>query len=303
MAHCAACGATLSRRPILVGVDRLYRTRGQFEVRCCATCGSGVTFPLVPPDELSRFYPPEYLAHSATSGAIVSRISRLIVDEQIRRALRSSPLSSIARLPPGNAVDVGCGRGDLAGALVSRGWRVVGVEPSISACDTAAAKGVDARVGTLGTVFLEKGVYDAAIFQHSLEHTDDVHRDLRAVRAALRLGATIVVTVPNFDSWQRRKFGDRWFHLELPRHRVHFTRKGLGYALDRAGFEVSFFTTSTSSVGLPATIQYKLFRRCLFPSGLAFRVAAGLCVLQLPLARLLDRAGADQLHAVARARG
>ena len=61
-------------------------------------------------------------------------------------------------------------------------------------------------------------------------------------------------------------------------------------------------TSSTSTVGLPATLQYALFGRCLFPGGLPLRVAAGLCVFVLPLARLLDRlgGGGDQLHAVAR---
>ncbi len=60
--------------------------------------------------------------------------------------------------------------------------------------------------------------------------------------------------------------------------------------------------TSTSTVGLPATIQYRLAGRCLFPDGLPLRVATGLCVLTRPLAVLLDRigGGGDQLHAVAR---
>ena len=51
---------------------------------------------------------------------------------------------------------------------------MTGIEPSPAACRTARARGVDAREGTLGDVTLESGAYDAAIFRHSLEHTDDV---------------------------------------------------------------------------------------------------------------------------------
>jgi hypothetical protein len=60
--------------------------------------------------------------------------------------------------------------------------------------------------------------------------------------------------------------------------------------------------TSTSTVGLPATIQYRLAGRCLFPDGLPLRVATGLCVVSRPAGLALDRigGGGDQLHAVAR---
>jgi hypothetical protein len=55
-------------------------------------------------------------------------------------------------------------------------------------------------------------------------------------------------------------------------------------------------------VGLWASVQYRVWGRCLFPEGLALRVAAGLCALGLPLATLADRlgGGGDLLHATAR---
>ena len=61
--------------------------------------------------------------------------------------------------------------------------------------------------------------------------------------------------------------------------------------------------TSTSSVGLPATLQYAIAGRCLFPGGMGLRIASGLCVLTVPLARLANRigGGGDQLHVVATA--
>ena len=144
-------------------------------------------------------------------------------------------------LPVGHAVDVGCGRGDLAGLLVDRGWRVTGVEPSASACRAARRRGVDARQGTLHDVELDSGAYDAAIFRHSLEHSADLAGDLATVVRALKPGGLVLITVPNFECWQRRRFGNRWYHLDLPRHRVHLTTPGLRAALNRAGAEVESF--------------------------------------------------------------
>jgi SAM-dependent methyltransferase len=231
---------------------------------------------------------------------VTSGVSFVIRWWQGRRSLGTAPLRTLHDLPPGRAVDIGCGRGDLGGLLVRQGWQVTGVEPSASACQAARRRGVDARQGTLADVDLESGAYDAAIFRHSLEHSADPPGDLATVVRALRPGGLVLITVPNFGCWQRRRFGSCWYHLDLPRHRIHLTAPGLRAALNRAGAQVASVATSTSSVGLPASVQYRLAGRCLFPGGLGLRIASGLCVLVLPVAWVLDRAlgGGDQLHVV-----
>ena len=179
---------------------------------------------------------------------------------------------------------------------------MTGVEPSSEAAENARARGVDVRVGTLAEVELEPGTYDAAIFRHSLEHTPDPLYELRSIRDALTPAGLVVITVPNFANWQARRLRSRWYHLDVPRHRTHFTEYGIACLLDRAGFELIDLRTSTSAVGLPGSVQYVLAGRCLFPEGLALRVAIGLCALVLPLSLVADRVGGggDQLHVLAR---
>jgi SAM-dependent methyltransferase len=53
--------------------------------------------------------------------------------------------AEVADLPPGRALDIGCGEGGDALWLAGRGWRVVGVDVSQVALDRAAA-----RAGELG---------------------------------------------------------------------------------------------------------------------------------------------------------
>jgi SAM-dependent methyltransferase len=276
-------------------------TPGAFEVVVCPACGSGTTQPPVTPEQLGALYPEVYGPYAEPAG-VIAAVSHVIRAAQGARALRRFPLAAATGQ---RGLDVGCGRGDLAAEFVKRGWTMTGVEPSENACAAARARGVDARAGTLATVALEPSAYDFAVFQHSLEHTLDPRGDLATVAAALKPGGAIAVTVPNFASWQARRFKDRWFHLDLPRHRTHFTPAGLDAALTRAGLRAERIDTSTSAVGLPGTVQYALAGRCLFPSGLKLRVAAGLAALALPLARALDRrrGGGDQLHAVARRAG
>lgn len=45
-----------------------------------------------------------------------------------------------AALPPGTAIDIGCGTGDSAIYLASHGWQVTGVDVSAKALEKAAAK-------------------------------------------------------------------------------------------------------------------------------------------------------------------
>jgi SAM-dependent methyltransferase len=304
---CLACGSPAPPAERFAGHDRLHGVDGEVEVQVCAECGSGTTNPRVADPDLGALYPQAYSPYGdagrggGVAGGVVATLSRLIRARQGRVALRTFPLSVLAGRSPGRGLDVGCGRGDLAAQLGSAGWSMVGIEPSPAACEAARARGVDAREGTLSTVGLEPAAYDLVVFQHSLEHTDDPRGDLERVAAALAPGGIVVITVPNFGSWQARRFRSRWFHLDLPRHRTHFTRRGLERVFARAGLQPQRIATSTSTVGLPATLQYAIAGRCLFPGGLALRVAAGLCVLALPFARVADRigGGGDQLHAVA----
>lgn len=46
--------------------------------------------------------------------------------------------------PPGRALDLGCGRGQYAPALLARGWELVGVDDVPRAIDAARAQGLDA---------------------------------------------------------------------------------------------------------------------------------------------------------------
>jgi SAM-dependent methyltransferase len=259
--------------------------------------------PLLTDEELGALYPGEYGPHDNSRMILPLRaISWAIRRRQARAAWRDEPVRALHAHTPGRGLDVGCGRGDLDVMLADHGWRMTGIEPSPDACSAAGARGVDARCGTLATVALQADAYDAIIFRHSLEHTNDPVDDLRRVVGSLAPGGLLLVSVPNFGCWQAKRFASHWYHLDLPRHRTHFTERSLRLAIEAAGMECLTVTTSTSALGLPGSVQYRLLGRCAFPGGLSLRVASGLAALTRPLARLLNKltGGGDELHAVAR---
>jgi SAM-dependent methyltransferase len=302
-ARCPACGGALSG-PRYDGRDRLHGLPGAFSIARCETCGLGVTLPVVEAARLPSLYPSAYATYETLPKGVVGLLSRTADRALRRQALRSPPLALIASRPPGRLLDIGCGRGDLGSWFIRRGWSVVGIEPSAQACAVARQRGVDARTGTLETVELERHAYDAVVFRHSLEHVPDPVADLRRAREALRDGGVAIVSVPNFGCWQRRVFGGRWFHLDLPRHRVHFDAGSLRATLTLAGFSGIETLTSSTPTGLPASVQYAIAGRCLFPEGSKLRIAYAVCELTAPLSWLANRlgGGGDVLDATAYAR-
>jgi SAM-dependent methyltransferase len=294
-AQCLACGAALSGAPVLVGRDLMHGVPGTFEIMECPVCGSGTTLPIVGAEEIAAYYRDEYAPYALPRGPLAAVMSAVQRGRDGR-----FPLRELRHTASGTLLDVGCGRGDLAASWIAAGWQVVGVEPSPEACATAHARGVQTLTGTLDTVTLGPESVDAAVFRHSLEHVLDPGLDLRRVHAALRPGGRVAVIVPNFGSWQRRAFGDRWFPLELPRHRTHFTAAGLRSALEQAGFVGVDVRAATPFITTVWSLQLRLFDRCLTTRGAAllagYLLSAPVSLLMRPVDHRLG--GGDFLHAI-----
>lgn len=295
---CPLCGSPPADPCMVSTPDRLRGTPDSFCVALCSDCGCGWTLPPASDDELASFYPDSYGAYRVEVG-VLGRVQRAGLHVLLDHALTHPPLCWLSRMPPGTLLDVGCGRGDLAGAFVRHGWRVVGVDPSPSACELARTRGVDARVGTLETVALDTESFDGVVMTHSLEHVPDPLGELARIHRLLRPEGLFVISVPNFDSWQRERFGADWFPLELPRHRTHFTPRSLELALAREGFDVASISTgSDNGFALLATLQYKLAGHLVLTRGPAVWATYAFWPVNLAVDRL--RGPGALLHAVAR---
>jgi SAM-dependent methyltransferase len=148
-------------------------------------------------------------------------------DKMLRRTRSTLASRLLRRLPPGPVLDVGAGDGTLVEAFVRRGREAVGVDPY------ASKNHPHVRAAELEEI---TGDWSAVIFWHSLEH---LRQPVRALRHAAKLvppGGVLVVAVPNAASLQARSFGDRWLHLDLPRHLVHISPPALLSTLEALGF-------------------------------------------------------------------
>ena len=301
MTPCAACGEPLPEQPGLRGFDRLYGRGGDYSVAVCAACGSGRTLPLVSSEELASFYPAEYDAHGLPANPLLRSLAGALSERRYRRAFSTEPWRALLQRSPGRLLDVGSGRGDLGVFLGRSGWQVTGLEPSPGAVAEARDRGILAEQGTLTDGTPREGGYGALVFNHSLEHVVEPLDDLSVAFELLEPGGLVLVSLPNFGSWQARQFGARWFHLDLPRHRTHFTERGLEALFRRAGFTRIRTASATSADGLPMSLQYRLLgrRRLACGAGRYASIAATLGLVPLTVVAGKVAGDGDLLQAVA----
>lgn len=152
------------------------------------------------------------------------------------RRQRAAFVRSVAA-PPARVLDYGCGNGAFAGYMAHAGYESVGLEP-FSLGTTARSGNLTLMQAPLEEAAAELGTFDVITLWHVLEHVPAPVDVLQKLKALLRPGGTLVVSVPNLASWQGALFGGAWFHLDPPRHLVHFERDTLRDCLGRAGLRV-----------------------------------------------------------------
>jgi SAM-dependent methyltransferase len=139
---------------------------------------------------------------------------------------------------PARLLDVGAGRGRFVLAARAAGYEASGIEPSLRGAEAAAAAGAPVQQVTLEQATIEPGSLDAVTLWHVLEHLEDPGEALERIGRWMAPGAGLLVGVPNLASLQAQLGGERWFHLDVPRHLTHFTPLGLTRLLEEAGFSV-----------------------------------------------------------------
>jgi SAM-dependent methyltransferase len=140
--------------------------------------------------------------------------------------------------PPARMLDAGAGQGRFVAAALAAGYDAFGIEPSLRGVQRAEAIGAPVLRAGLDEAAIEAGSLDAVCFWHVLEHLDQPGLALERIHGWLRPGGALLIGVPNIASWQARMAGERWYHLDVPRHRTHFSVRGLEFLLGFSGFEV-----------------------------------------------------------------
>jgi SAM-dependent methyltransferase len=262
-----ACGHASAGTDTLFSADD-PATGDAFTIVRCRQCDLAQTSPAPSDEELDGYYPRGYHSTTRRYRGGMDRVLWMVHRSRIR---------TLERLlgGPGSVLDIGCGPGVLINQMRSRGWRVQGTERSPSAAQQARdVFHLDVSAVDVGELAASGATYDAVVLWHVAEHLHAPGETVRAIARLLRPGGVLLIAVPNFGSPEARVGRAGWFHLDVPRHLVHFTPGTLTAILKSAGFRpvkvshlvpeydlFSFIQTVENRLGLPPNLLYDVLRR------------------------------------------
>lgn len=235
-----------------------YLTGETFSVCRCRSCGLAVTDPMPGEGVIARYYPARY------------RTER----QKFTAGLRVKRRASAAGGPGGRLLDLGCGSGEFAVEMRRRGWETAVTEINPHVLDELRAHGIEAKSADDATRDGFAEPFDVITCWHVLEHVEHPLALARWVRSQLKPGGVFQVAVPNVGSWQAATFGPDWFHLDVPRHRYHFTPPTLTRLLQEGGFDVVATSTFALEYDVFGVLQSALNRVCGAPNVLFERITA-----------------------------
>jgi SAM-dependent methyltransferase len=204
--------------------ERILRSKNDYPILRCSRCALVFTDDRTapPPDRLYPRFDQSGGAFAKGAGSALRIFLRQ--RESFIRTLKSS----------GRLLDFGCGNGAFAQHMSKAGFEAVGVEP-FSLGATHTAERLELIQAPFEQIEGQLGSFDIITLWHVLEHLRRPVEVLQRLATHLRPDGLIVISVPNFGSLQRQAFQGGWFHLDPPRHLIHFELSTLEGCVRRAG--------------------------------------------------------------------
>lgn len=97
--------------------------------------------------------------------------------------------------------------------------------------------------------------FDLIIFWHSLEHIEEIDRNMAQIHDLLHPEGVLLLAVPNFASLESCTFKTNWFHLDLPWHKYHFNMQSLTCLLGKNNLQIVKWNTLCFEQGPYGLVQ------------------------------------------------
>ncbi len=228
---CRLCGGATALA--LVARDRNRRVSDErFRYVRCTACASYSLADV--PDDLGRFYPPDYHGLPASRAAAIARDPNAPHRMELVRSL----------VPRGRLVEIGPSVGAFAALAQDAGYETSAIEMDPDCCRFIADVVGVPVTQTNDPVDALAGPYDAIVLWHVVEHLPDPSAFLARAAATLAPGGVVVLAAPNPESLQFRVLRTRWAHLDAPRHLALLSLDALEREAARHGLELVLATTA-----------------------------------------------------------
>ena len=238
-------------------------SQNPFNIVGCMQCSFRFTNPRPTKDNLPAFYKSiNYISHSDTKKGFVSQAYHLV-----RRYTLNQKLKLLkSNVAVGNLLDYGCGTGMFLNQANAKGWNSFGIEPDHAARDLAnknkkLAFGNKQELNAFDPLI----TFNAITLWHVLEHVTDLPETLNFFKQKLNPNGVLIIAVPNYNSYDAKRYKAHWAAYDLPRHLYHFEAKTISQLLAKYGFALhetypmkfdSFYVSMLSEKYLSDRINY-----------------------------------------------
>jgi len=230
---CPVCGE--SSFTVVFGVKDYLLTGEIFNVSRCDACEFLITLPFPPPEKIGSYYKAEeYVSHSGTNRGIINSLYHIVKPINLKKKRKIADRFSLNM----SLLDIGCGTGDFLSHCRDNGWDVKGIEPDKDARSYAiSSHGLDI-LDLSGFSQFNSNSFDVITMWHSLEHVYDLKTMLNEINRTLKQDGTLIVAVPNHESYDAEHYGEFWAAYDVPRHLYHFNKKTLGRLFNKINMNV-----------------------------------------------------------------
>jgi 2-polyprenyl-3-methyl-5-hydroxy-6-metoxy-1,4-benzoquinol methylase len=135
-------------------------------------------------------------------------------------------------------MDIGCGTGEFLNSCQKNNYQTTGIEPNEKARKFAIEKfGLTVFDESKLNIF-SPSTFDVVTMWHVLEHVHKLKERMEQINRLLKPDGTLIIAVPNSDSFDAGKYYDFWAAYDLPRHLYHFTQESIKKLAKRNNFSV-----------------------------------------------------------------
>ncbi|GAA4456596.1 class I SAM-dependent methyltransferase [Nibrella saemangeumensis] len=229
--ECPACGNQIFTNYITCQ-DYLVSNQ-QFQIQQCSTCTLLLTNPRPDVVSIGHYYKSQdYISHTDGNTGLIDQLYRTVRTYTLRQKVN---LIDEVNKGKGSMLDVGCGTGSFLEQCQAAGWEVSGVEPDPDA-QAIAEKRLQKHIKENVHQIEVRPPFDVITMWHVLEHIPLVNESLKQIHSLLRPGGTLIIAVPNCQSWDAEHYMKWWAAYDVPRHLYHFSPTTLRKLVEKNGF-------------------------------------------------------------------
>jgi 2-polyprenyl-3-methyl-5-hydroxy-6-metoxy-1,4-benzoquinol methylase len=247
---CPLCNCDSSQKKHLVGL--------WFIVKCRNCCFVFVN-PRLQKKELFNIYSSNYF-NSREIGYHDYNKNRALRKKNFRKWINDA-LIYLSQKENVRALDVGCATGYCLEIFHEKKWHPFGIELDKTLAQNLRGRGFNIDDAPLLQTTL-KGKFSVITLFDVVEHLTDLQENFKVLNDILENNGIIIIVTPNYNSFQRKLFGNKWFQFKPLEHINYFTFNTLKKLATAAGFEV----VAKKNSGQYADIDFLLNR--LFKYGL-----------------------------------